>query len=150
MRQGDRGLMIMATDRTRKASTGGILILLRGIRPGSHLLVVRRIRDRRRRSLRRHLRDRRRMVRLGHRIRRHHRGGRLVRLHRVRLVSFREGWCAWERPGERVSSLGTIEGLRRMSYLEVPLAEYAVIENQGLIDQSGLSELHIRIPAYAH
>ena len=36
------------------------------------------------------------------------------------------------------------------SYLEVSVAELAVVEHKGLIDQMWFSELHIRIPAYAH
>jgi hypothetical protein len=104
MRQSDLGLVIMASSGAREASTGGILILSRGILRGSHPLVVRHSQDRRRRRNLHRLRDRHRTVRLGHRNRLHRHGGPLVRLHRVRPVSFREGWCAWARPGERVSS----------------------------------------------
>lgn len=39
---------------------------------------------------------------------------------------------------------------RRASYLQVPSAEDALIQNQRLLDKIRFCELHIRIPAYAY
>lgn len=36
------------------------------------------------------------------------------------------------------------------TYLQIPSAEDAVVEDEGLIDQVWFGELNIRIPAYAH
>jgi hypothetical protein len=36
------------------------------------------------------------------------------------------------------------------TYLEISVAELAVVKDESLVDQTGFCELYIRIPAYAH
>lgn len=70
--------------------------------------------------------------------------------HRVQFASCRGDWFAWGRP-RHMSVLGAMTAdFEDKSYLQVPSAEDAVVEDEGLIDQVWFGELNIRIPAHAH
>jgi hypothetical protein len=55
----------------------------------------------------------------------------------------------WGRDAAQLPEWGW-GGRKSYVYLEVPAAEQAVVEDERFVDQAGLGELDIRIPAYAH
>jgi hypothetical protein len=49
-----------------------------------------------------------------------------------------------------MSAQASLLDSRLGTYLQIPVAELAVVEDKSLIDQTGFCELYIGIPAYAH
>ena len=71
------------------------------------------------------------------------------RLRRRDLSRVQANSCAWVRParfGKLIDRLESSLG----SYLQASATEYALVQHNGIVDQTWLSELHVRIPARAN